>query len=85
MSYLYLCQLMTSEFSYNWCPVSQKQPRVYWSKAEGGRIINFDYIPCSVAEIKLLDCQFGEMYYKQKPPKGERLRLQGSRKRGCAL
>ena len=46
--------------------------------------MSFDHIPFSVAEVKLLDCQFGEKYYKQKPPKGERLWLQGTRKHGCA-
>ena len=29
------------------------------------------------------DCQFGDKYYKQKPVKGKRLLLQGSRKVGC--
>lgn len=57
---------------------------MYWSKTEGGRVISFDYIPFSIAEVKLLDCQFGEKYYKQQPPKGKRLWLQGSRKHGCA-
>ena len=57
---------------------------MYWSKTEGCRVISFDYIPFSIAEVKLLDCQFGEKYYKQQPPKGKRLWLQGSRKRGCA-
>ena len=65
------------------CSVSQKQTRVYWSKTEACRIIKIDHNPFSVAEVKLLDCQFGEKYYKQTPPKGERLQLQGSRKRGC--
>ena len=70
----------------HFCPVSQKQATVYWSKTEGGRIIKFDHIPFSrsVAEVNLLDCQFREKYHKQKPPKGERLHLQGSPKWGCA-
>jgi len=68
----------------NWFPVLQKELRVHWTKTEGSRTVSFDHIPFSVAEVKLLDCQFGEKYYKQKPTKGEKLWLQGTRKHGCA-
>ena len=33
--------------------------------------------------MKLLDCQFGPKYYKQKPIQGKRLWLQSTRKIGC--
>ena len=29
------------------------------------------------------DCQFGHHYYKEKPQKSSRVRIQGSRKMGC--
>ena len=34
-------------------------------------------------ESKVLDCQFGPHYFKQKPTKGKRLWLQSTRKIGC--
>ena len=34
-------------------------------------------------ETKLLDCQFGPKYFKEKPVQGKRLWLQGTRKIGC--
>ena len=36
----------------------------------------------SVTETRLLDCQFGQKYYKQKPKQGK-MWLQGTRKKGC--
>lgn len=57
--------------------------RVYWQKSEGGKNIRFEGTPFSVAETKLLDCQFGPNYFKQKPVKGKHLWLQNSRKIGC--
>ena len=57
--------------------------RIYWQKKEGCRTIQFGNVPFSVAETKMLDCQFGPKYYKQKPKQGKRLWLQGTRKMGC--
>lgn len=57
--------------------------RVYWRKTEGGEIVQFEGTPFSVAETKLLDCQFGRKYFKQKPVKGKKLWLQNTRKVGC--
>lgn len=39
--------------------------------------------PFSITEYRRLECQFGPHYYKEKPQKSTRLRLQGSRKMGC--
>ena len=33
-------------------------------------------------ETRVLDCQFGQKYYKQKPKQGK-MWLQGTRKKGC--
>ena len=57
--------------------------RLYWRKSEGGRTVHFEGTPFSVAETKLLDCQFGPKYFKQRPVEGKRLWLQSSRKVGC--
>ena len=40
--------------------------------------------PFSIAETRLLDCQFGNHYYKEKAHKSSRVFVQGSRKKGCA-
>ena len=47
-------------------------------------MLEFDGTPFSVGDVRTLDCQFGEKYYKQKKPLGKRLWLQGTRKLGCA-
>jgi hypothetical protein len=57
--------------------------RLFWQKNENGRPIQFEGTRFSVAESKLLDCQFGPKYFKQKPVKGKKLWLQSSRKIGC--
>ena len=57
--------------------------RLFWQKTENGRAVQFEGAPFSVAESKLLDCQFGPKYFKQKPIKGKKLWLQSSRKIGC--
>ena len=59
---------------------SYKQVRLYWSKTEGRKLLEFDGVPFSVEDVRTLDCQFGEKYYKQKKPLGKRLWLQGTRK-----
>ena len=50
---------------------------------EGGREISFDGVPFSVDKVSVLDCQYGEQYWKEKNNKQKRLRLQGTRKIGC--
>lgn len=47
-------------------------------------MLEFNGAPFSVGDVRTLDCQFGEKYYKQKKPLGKRLWLQGTRKLGCA-
>ena len=39
--------------------------------------------PFSIVENRRLECQFGPRYYKEKPQKSTRVRIQGSRKMGC--
>ena len=39
--------------------------------------------PFSVNETRMLDCQFGQKYYKQKQKQGKKMWLQGTRKMGC--
>ena len=46
-------------------------------------MIDFDDIPFCVSESILFDCQYGQKYYKQKPKKGKKVWLQGTRKVGC--
>ena len=46
-------------------------------------MLEFDGVPFSVGDVRILDCQFGEKYYKQNKPLGKRLWLQGTRKLGC--
>ena len=63
--------------------IELQNPRLYWQKKEGSKTIQFNNIPFQyIAESKVtvLDCQFGP---KQKPIKGKRLWLQGTRKSGC--
>lgn len=60
-----------------------KAIRFYWQKSEGGNMINFNDIPFSISENILLDCQYGQKYYKQKPKQGNKVWLQGTRKVGC--
>ena len=60
-----------------------QMPRFYWHKFEGRKDITFEETPFSVADAKVLDCQFGTKYFKQRPLKGKRLWLQGTRKIGC--
>ena len=63
--------------------VSTSDVQLYWHKSEGKKEINFNDIPFSVNEMKVLDCQFGEKYYKEKLKQGKKVWLQGTRKMGC--
>ena len=64
------------EFVFN---LLQTSPKIYWSMGQ----INRDNSPFSIVETKTLDCQFGPRYYKEMPPKGSRIEVQGSHKIGC--
>ena len=73
----------TSLYSFLYQP---QIPKLYWTKSEGGREVSFDGMPFSVDKVSLLDCQYGEHYWKEKKEKEnkkKRLKLQGSRKIGC--
>jgi len=62
-------------------------PKIFWRKAEGNADIHFNNVPFSLFEHKNLDCQFGEHYYKERPPikcQKKLLHLQGSTKICCA-
>ena len=52
-------------------------------KSERRKEISFNDTPFSVNETRMLDCQFGQKYYKQKPKQGKKMWLQGTRKMGC--
>ena len=45
--------------------------------------VSFDNIPFSLEEVRILDCQYGEHYFKKREKGSKTLRLQGSRKIGC--
>ena len=60
-----------------------QMPRIYWHKMAGRKDINFGETPFSVADSKVLDCQFGAKYFKQWPLKGKCLGLQGTRRIEC--
>ena len=47
-------------------------------------MFKFDGVPFSIDDVRTLDCQFGEKYYKQKKPLDKRLWLQGTHKLECA-
>ena len=42
-------------------------PKLYWSKKEDIRPVQFDGIPFSIEKVTLYDCQYGEHYWKDKP------------------
>ena len=46
-------------------------------------MVEFDEVPLSVGEKRVLDCQHGVEYYKQRKRMGKCTRLQGTRKIGC--
>ena len=45
--------------------------------------VSFGNIPFSLEEVRILDCQYGEHYFKKREKGSKTLRLQGSRKIGC--
>ena len=58
-------------------------PKLYWSKKEGIRTVQFDGIPFSIEKVTLYDFQYGEHYWKDKSCQNKRLKLQNTRKIGC--
>ena len=48
-----------------------------------GTTADFEGVPFSVGERRILDCQRGVQYYKPKTGLGKRNRPQGTRKIGC--
>ena len=58
-------------------------PKLFLKKTEGAKQITFSNTPFSVAEEKVLDCQYGHHYFRKHDSKGKRLCLQGTRKIGC--
>ena len=45
--------------------------------------MEFGGVSFSIGEKRVLDCQHGSKYYKQRKPTGKHTRLQGTRKMGC--
>ena len=45
--------------------------------------VSFGNIPFSLEEVRILDCQYGEHYFKKREKGSKTLRLQGSRKIVC--
>ena len=55
-------------------------PKLFWHY--GG--MELSNTPFYISETRVLDCQFGVKYYKDKLQKSSRVLVQGSRKKGCA-
>ena len=66
------------KFIFNFRSNLQKTKKFFINK------INFDGIPFSIEEEKILDCQYGKHYYKKKSAgNSKRQRFQGTKKIGC--
>ena len=59
---------------------TQTLPKIVWKNRK-----MVSDTPFSIVENKRLDCQFGHHYYKEKPQKSSRVRIQGCRKMGCLV
>lgn len=57
---------------------------LYWQYTVGNTRVEFNDVPFSIGENKILDCQHGSHYYKRKKSMGKRVKLQGTRKMDCA-
>ena len=78
-----LCWAM-AKFIFNFRSNLQKTKKFFINKKEGECKINFDGIPFSIEEEKILDCQYGKHYYKEKSAgNSKRQRFQGTKKIGC--
>ena len=58
-------------------------PKLFLKKRDGDQEITFNHIPFSVKEEKVLDCQYGQLYFQQHKSHSKRVCLQGTRKIGC--
>ena len=56
---------------------------MFWQHTIENELVEFNSTPFAVSEVRQLDCQFGKQYFKEKPVKSNRTRLQGTRKIGC--
>ena len=57
--------------------------RVYWNHSIEGQNVTFDGVPFIVSATRKQHCQFGKLYFKERPASSGRTRLQGTRKTGC--
>ena len=57
----------------------QVTAKIFWNQGQ----MLIANTPFSIIESRRLECQFGPHYYKERPQKSTRLKLQGSRKMGC--
>ena len=64
-------------------PSGECKTSFFWRYTIGSLKVEFDNVPFSVGEKRILDCQHGSEYYKQRKPMGKRTRLQSTRKIGC--
>ena len=64
-------------------PASQNTTPLYWKYTVGGTAVQFDGVPFSIGEKRMMDCQYGHQYYKPRQALSKRVRLQGTRKMGC--
>ena len=60
-----------------------KNSCVFLTKAEDGKTVEFGNIPFSLEKVQILDCQYGQHYFKKREKGNKIMRLQGSRKIGC--
>ena len=58
---------------------------LYWRYTVGTTLVQFEGVPFSVGEKRIMDCQHGELYYKPRKSttKHPRSCLQSTRKIGC--
>ena len=63
--------------------IQATKTKIFWQHTIENEQIEFNYTPFTVTETRRLDCQFGKQYFKEKPAKSNRTRLQGTRKIGC--
>ena len=64
--------------------IQATKSKIFWQHTIENEHTEFNYTPFTVSETRRLDCQFGKQYFKEKPAKSNRTRLQGTRKIGCA-
>ena len=56
---------------------------LYWKYTVGDTVVQFEGVPFSVGEKRIMDCQHGKQYYKLRQTTNKRVCLQGTRKMGC--